>query len=164
MLVRSLAAGSGPDRPRARTDSCWGVPGRSNDTAPRPQPRVVGVAAAAATGGQHDIPVEGFGGARLLVSDVRVALRPLDEARQRIVERLFAVSRDQSWPVTLTALALQQLVICANLSTSLVGVDLMGRDAFLSSSVPRALVRTAPCRRARNSSSLPARKSAFLCW
>ena len=72
-----------------------GRDGRSNGGPPRPQPRVVGVAAAAAAGGDHDIPREGFGGARLLVSDVRLALLLLDEARQRVVERLFGVSRDQ---------------------------------------------------------------------
>jgi hypothetical protein len=40
------------------------------------------------------------------VSDVRVALLLLDEARWRVVRRLFGVSRAQSWPVTLIVLAL----------------------------------------------------------
>ena len=46
------------------------------------------------------------GGAMLLVSDVRVALLLLDEARYRAVHRLFGVSREQSWPATLIALVL----------------------------------------------------------
>lgn len=49
--------------------------------------------------------LEDVGGARLLVSDARVALLLLDEARYRVVNRLFGVDRDQSWPVTLIALA-----------------------------------------------------------
>jgi hypothetical protein len=64
------------------------------------------VAAGAAAGGEHGIRLEDVGGARLLVSDARVALLLLDEARYRVVRRLFGVSRDQSWLVTLIALAL----------------------------------------------------------
>jgi hypothetical protein len=48
--------------------------------------------------------LEDGGGARLLVSDVRVALLLLDEARYRVVNRLFG-AENQSWPVTLIALA-----------------------------------------------------------
>ena len=40
------------------------------------------------------------------MSDVRVALLLVDEARHRVVERWFGVLREQSWPVTLIALAL----------------------------------------------------------
>ncbi len=64
------------------------------------------------TGTERPIPpgrsgsVADVGGARLLVSDVRVALLLLDEARYRTVHRVFGVSREQSWPVTLIALAL----------------------------------------------------------
>ena len=83
-----------------------GADGRANSTTSLPQPRLVGVAAGAAAGGEHAIVLEDVAGARLLVSDVRVALLLLDEARHRVVERLFGVSRDQSWPVTLIALAL----------------------------------------------------------
>lgn len=53
----------------------------------------------------RDIAVDGVGGARMLVSDVRVALLLMDEARYRAVKRLFGVSRDQSSAVTLIALA-----------------------------------------------------------
>ena len=68
-------------------------------------PRIVGAVRAAA-GGELDIALEDVAGARLLVSDVTVALLLVDEARHRVVERLFGVSRAQSWPVTLIALAL----------------------------------------------------------
>ncbi len=44
------------------------------------------------------------GGARLLVSDVRVAILLLDEARYRVVARLFGVPRDKSLLVTIVAL------------------------------------------------------------
>ena len=71
-----------------------------------PQPQVVGTAGGATAGDEHGVALEDVGGARLLVSDVRVALLLLDEARYRAVKRLFGVSRDQSWPVTLIALGL----------------------------------------------------------
>jgi hypothetical protein len=58
------------------------------------------------TSGEHHGVSEDVGGARLLVSDVRVALLLIDEARWRVVKRLFGVSRDQSWPVTLIVLVL----------------------------------------------------------
>jgi hypothetical protein len=83
-----------------------GDDGRSNGRASRPQPQIVGAAKGAATGGRRDIALEDVAGARLLVSDVRVALLLVDEARHRVVKRLFGVSREQSWPVTLIALAL----------------------------------------------------------
>jgi hypothetical protein len=54
----------------------------------------------------RDIALDGVGGARLLVSDVRVAFLLVDEARYQAVKRLFGVPRDQSWIVTLIALAL----------------------------------------------------------
>jgi hypothetical protein len=59
----------------------------------------------AAAGGAPRVALEDVGGARLLLSDVRVALLLLDEARYRIVHGLFGVERDQSWPLTLIALA-----------------------------------------------------------
>ena len=60
----------------------------------------------AAAGGEPRVALDDVGGARLLLSDVRIALLLLDEARYRIVHGLFGVERDQSWPVTLIALAL----------------------------------------------------------
>ncbi len=69
------------------------------------QPQVVGAADGATAGGEHGIAQEGVGSARLLVSDVGTALLLLDEARYRVVKRLFGVSRDRSWAVTLIALA-----------------------------------------------------------
>lgn len=45
-----------------------------------------------------------YGGARLLVSDVRVAFLLLDEARCAIVARLFGVARDDSLLVSIVAL------------------------------------------------------------
>jgi hypothetical protein len=83
-----------------------GGDGRSSGRASRPQPQLIGVGAGAAAGGELAIVLEDVAGARLLVSDVRVALLLLDEARYGVVERLFWVPRDQSWPVTLIALAL----------------------------------------------------------
>jgi hypothetical protein len=83
-----------------------GANGRTNGTGSLSQPRIVGAGARAAASGELDIALEDVAGARLLVSDVRVALLLVDEARHRVVERLFGVSRDQSWPVTLIALAL----------------------------------------------------------
>ena len=60
--------------------------------------------AGATVDGQRDSALEDAGGARLLVSDVRVALLLLDDVRYRVLRRLFGVSRDQSWAVTLIAL------------------------------------------------------------
>lgn len=60
--------------------------------------------AAAAT--ETPITLEQAGDARLLLTDMGVLLLLLDERRHRIVERLFGVSRDQSWLVTLIALLL----------------------------------------------------------
>ena len=70
------------------------------------QPRIAGGAAGAAADDEHAIALEDVAGARLLVSDVRTALLLVDEARYRGINRLFGVSRDQSWLVTLIALAL----------------------------------------------------------
>ena len=83
-----------------------GGDGRANRTTSLPQPRIVGAAAGAAAAGEHAIALEDVAGARLLVSDVRAALLLVDEARYRVIKRLFGVSRDRSWPVTLIALAL----------------------------------------------------------
>ena len=83
-----------------------GGDGPANGRASCLQPQVVGLAAEAVAAGERAIALGDVAGARLLVSDVRVALLLLDEARHRVVERLFGVSRDQSWPVTLIALAL----------------------------------------------------------
>jgi hypothetical protein len=83
-----------------------GANGRTNRTGPLSQPRIVGAGARAAAGGELDIALTDVAGARLLVSDVRVALLLVDEARHRAVERVFGVSREQSWQVTLIALAL----------------------------------------------------------
>lgn len=77
---------------------------RSSGGPSLPQAQVVVVAAGAAAGGERDITLDDAAGARLLVSDVRVALLLLDEARYRVLNRLFGVSRDQSWVVTLIAL------------------------------------------------------------
>ena len=83
-----------------------GADGRTSRTGSLSHPRIVGAGVRAAAGGELDIALEDVAGARLLVSDVTVALLLVDEARHRVVERLFGVSRSQSWPVTLIALAL----------------------------------------------------------
>jgi hypothetical protein len=49
---------------------------------------------------------EEFGGARLLVSDTRVAFMLVNEARYRTVDRLFGVTREQSNLLTLIALGM----------------------------------------------------------
>lgn len=72
----------------------------------RPGQQDVGAGTRAASAGERDVALEEAADARLLVSDVRVALLLLDEARHRVVERFFGVSRDQSWLLTLIALAL----------------------------------------------------------
>lgn len=46
-----------------------------------------------------------YGGARLLVSDIRVAFLLLDEARHAVVVRLFGVDRDDSMLISIIALA-----------------------------------------------------------
>ena len=79
--------------------------GRANGGPSLPQPQLARGTAGAAAAGAHTMTLEDVGGARLLVSDVRVALLLLDEARYRVVNRLFGVERDQSWLVTLIALA-----------------------------------------------------------
>jgi hypothetical protein len=91
---------------RAQESSLSGSDGRADAGRVRAEPRVVGVAPQSAAGGESGIPLEGFGGARLFVSDGRVALLLLDRARYRVVERLFGVPNDRSWLVTLIALAL----------------------------------------------------------
>ena len=60
--------------------------------------------AAAAT--ETPITLQKAGDARLLLTDLGVLLLLLDERRHRIIARLFGVSRDQSWLVTLLALVL----------------------------------------------------------
>ena len=83
-----------------------GANGRTSRTGSLSQPRIVGAGARAAPGGELDIALKDVAGARLLVSDVRVAPLLVDEARHRVVEQLFGVSREQSWQVTLIALVL----------------------------------------------------------
>ena len=83
-----------------------GANGRTSRTGSLSQPRIVSAAARAAPGGELDIALKDVAGASLLVSDVRVALLLVDEARHRAVERLFGVSREQSWQVTVIALVL----------------------------------------------------------
>ena len=83
-----------------------GADGRTSRTGSLSQPQIVAAGVRAAAGGELDIALEDVAGARLLVSDVTVALLLVDEARHRVVERLFGVSREQSWQVTLIALAL----------------------------------------------------------
>jgi hypothetical protein len=72
------------------------TPSDRSDTSPplgsTPRDREMGTAGAAAAGA-HAMTLEDVGGARLLVSDVRVALLLLDEARYRAVNRLFGVDR-----------------------------------------------------------------------
>ena len=92
--------------PPARESSASRSAGRANGSPSLPEPRVVGVEAGTTATGEREISLEGYGGARLLVSDARVALLLLDRARYRVVARLFGVPKDQSWPVTLIALAL----------------------------------------------------------
>ena len=94
-----------PSLPQPHAVAPPGSNGRANGVPSLPQPHAVGLTAEATTDGQRDIALADVGGARLLVSDVRVALLLLDEARHRAVKRLFGVSRDQSWAVTLIALA-----------------------------------------------------------
>jgi hypothetical protein len=77
----------------------------ANGKAAPPLPRIVDAAAGTTAVSERAIALGDVGGAKLLVSDVRVALLLLDEARYRGVKRLFGVSRDQSWTVTLIALA-----------------------------------------------------------
>jgi hypothetical protein len=79
--------------------------GRANGGPSVTQPQLAGRTAGATGAGEPHVTLEDAGGARLLVSDVRVALLLLDEARYRVVNRLFGVERDQSWLVTLIALA-----------------------------------------------------------
>ena len=46
-----------------------------------------------------------FGGARLLISDLTIAYLLLNEARGRVVQRMFGVPKDNSALVTVVALA-----------------------------------------------------------
>jgi hypothetical protein len=82
-----------------------GADGPANRTTSLPQPRIVGAPPGAAAGGEHAIALEDVRSARLLVSDVRTAFLLLDESRYCAVKRLFGVSRDQLWAVTLIGLA-----------------------------------------------------------
>jgi hypothetical protein len=77
----------------------------ANGAPPFPQPQMFQTAPGPSADSKHAVALEDVSGARLLVSDIRTALLLLDEARYRAVRRLFGVSRDQSWPVTLIALA-----------------------------------------------------------
>jgi hypothetical protein len=73
-------------------------------TAPPPH-QIVDAAAKTTAVNKRAIALGYVGGAKLLVSDVRVALLLLDAARYRAVKRFVGVPRDQSWTVTLIALA-----------------------------------------------------------
>lgn len=95
-----------PIPPPAREPIPPGADGRTSRTGSLSHPRIVAAGVRAAAGGEPDIALEDLAGARLLASDVTVALLLVDEARHRVVERSFGVSREQSWPVTLIALAL----------------------------------------------------------
>jgi hypothetical protein len=83
---------------------------------------------------------EDYGGARLLVSDMRVAILLLDEARCAIVARLFGVARDDSGLVSMIAVG--TLVLAAHDRTTRV-LRRPGRpsvtDSMLGSSVLREL-------------------------
>lgn len=71
-----------------------------------PQPQIFGVAGDADAGGEPTVRLEDVHGGRLLVTDVRVAMLLLTDARHRVVERLFGVPSDGSWLVTLVALGI----------------------------------------------------------
>lgn len=87
---------------RHATPWAAGVPGPIENGAARAAVRP----AAAAANGALDLARKDLPPARLLVTDVRVALLLLKEARHRAIERLFGVPRDQSWIVALIALGL----------------------------------------------------------
>jgi hypothetical protein len=106
--AESGTPGSQQEPQRAGPTREWIQPEVGADTnggPPFPQPQMFQTAPGASADGEHAVALEDVGGARLLVSDVRTALLLADEARYRAVRRLFGVSRDQSWPVTLIALA-----------------------------------------------------------
>ena len=79
--------------------------GRANGSPSLTHPPLADGTAGDTGAGERHVTLAEVGGARLLVSDVRVALLLLDEARYRVVNRLFGVDRDHSWEVTLIALA-----------------------------------------------------------
>ena len=79
--------------------------GRANGSPSLAHPPLADGTAGATAARAHATTLAEVGGARFLVSDVRVALLLLDEARYRVVNRLFGVDRDHSWEVTLIALA-----------------------------------------------------------
>lgn len=137
--------GTGPARGPAPTE----IDGEENGGSSLPPPRVLRTAGATVDG-ERDIVLEDVGGARLLISDVRVALLLLDDARYRAVRRLFGVPRDQSWAVTLIALAV--LAQAAHEKS-----DQMGRgpggptraDVALGAAVVRELLAAIPGPQAR---------------
>jgi len=70
-------------------------------------PQVAGVGVEAGAGGEHRLALDRrteFGGATLLVSDVRVAFMLLNEARYRSLERLFGIPREQANVATVIAI------------------------------------------------------------
>jgi hypothetical protein len=79
--------------------------GRREPELERTGPGPEAILAGGCVPGEHGVAPEDLGGARLLVSDVGVALSLLDEARYRAVRWLFGVPREQSWQVTLVAIA-----------------------------------------------------------
>jgi hypothetical protein len=95
--------------------------------------------------------VEDFGSARLLVSDARVAVLLLDDARYRVIKRLFGVPRDQSWPVTLIALALVAHAAHSKWDQTVRGPGGPTRsDALLGAATLRELLMVVPRRSSRN--------------
>lgn len=62
-----------------------------------------------------------FGGARLLISDLTVAYLLVNEARGRVVQRLFGVPKDNSALVTVVALAVLAEAIHENARKALKG-------------------------------------------
>jgi hypothetical protein len=94
---------------------------------------------------EQDISLGDVGGAVLLVSDLRVALLLLDEARYRAVHRLFGVSREESWPVTLIALVLLAQATHDKLEQTLTGPGGPTRaDAVLGVAALRELLTGIP--------------------
>lgn len=93
--VCTLVAGARPRKPVAAKSMAQS---RFTPASPLRESGETGVAS-----GQR-IPDGEFGGIRLLISDTRVGLLLLNEARYRSIHRLFGVDRDQSWLVSLVAL------------------------------------------------------------
>jgi hypothetical protein len=80
---------------------------------------------------------EEFGGARLLVSDLRVAFLLINHARQRTIARLFGVPRDRANLVTLVAVMVLADTVHDKIKTVLSGppVPSLGDGLFASASL-----------------------------